>query len=328
MKSSTTPTHSPDRRQFLAAGAASLCAIGLSSSRAVASRLLQPLREPLFPISLAEWSLHRTLKRDGKDNLTFPKRARDLGIDAVEYVNSFFKDKARDEAYLKELKQRCDDVGVQSVLIMCDGEGALGDPDQKLRKQAVENHHKWIDAAKALGCHSIRVNAQSRGSWDEQLELAADGLAQLTEYGEANDCNVIVENHGGLSSSGKWLSSVLKKVGRDRCGALPDFGNFRVSKDEMYDRYLGTGELMPVAKGVSAKSHAFDDDGNETGTDYRRMLRIVCIEHGWRGHIGIEYEGRDLPEEGGIEATKRLLETVRGELERELEQLQKPIRDK
>ena len=276
------------------------------------------MMDPVFSISLAEWSLHRTLGRDGRDNLTFPQKARAFDIDAIEYVNSFFKDKARDEEYLAELNKRCREEGVTSLLIMCDGEGALGDPDEKRRKQAVENHHKWIDAAVALGCHSIRVNAQSRGSWDEQVKLAADGLGRLTEYGAAHDCNVIVENHGGLSSNGKWLAEVLAAVDNSRCGALPDFGNFRIGmkdgKMQVYDRYRGVDELMPFAKGVSAKSHDFDDKGEETQTDYRRMLDIVVVKHGYHGYIGIEYEGGKLSEEDGIRATKKLLEKVRTEL--------------
>ena len=294
----------PDRRDFLAACAA-----------AVGGMALPPRRAPLFEISLAEWSLHRTYGRDGRDNLDFPAKAKSFGIDAVEYVNSFFKSKARDGDYLEELRRRCDGEGVQSLLIMCDGEGALGDPDKKLRAEAVSNHHKWVDAAAALGCHSIRVNAQSSGTWAEQTRLAADGLRRLCEYGDAHGCNVIVENHGGLSSNGKWLSTVLAVVDHPRCGSLPDFGNFTVGPGEDYDRYLGVAELMPYAKGVSAKAHDFDERGDETATDYRKMLGIVVRDHGWRGRIGIEYEGSRLSEDDGIRATLRLLQRVRDELQ-------------
>ncbi len=308
---------SPDRREFLSRAAS--VALGLSGAtwlgrEAVAGGCSSPARDPLFTISLAEWSLHRTLSRDGKDNLDFPKRARAYGIDAVEYVNSFFKDKARDEAYVRELKARCQAEGVQSVLIMIDGEGELGHPDAKKRQQAVINHHQWVECAKALGCHSIRVNAQSSGSWAEQTKLAVDGLRQLCEFADGQGINVIVENHGGLSSNGKWLSTVLTMVDHPRCGALPDFGNFRVREGEVYDRYVGTSELMPFAKGVSAKSHDFDEQGNETATDYRKMLKICVLDHGWRGRIGIEYEGVRLSEDEGIKATHRLLVAVRDEL--------------
>jgi len=307
-----------DRRAFLCSAATVVAAAGLGS-RAVARAVCPPVAGPSFSISLAQWSLHRSLGRDGRDNLTFPRRAKAFGIDAIEYVNSFFKDKAGDADYLEELNKRCREEGVRSLLIMCDGEGALGDPDEKRRKKAVENHHKWVDAAKTLGCHSIRVNAQSRGNWDEQARLATDGLRQLAEYGAAQDCNVIVENHGGLSSSGKWLAQVLAAVDHPRCGSLPDFGNFRIGKNEdgemqHYDRYRGVDELMPFAKGVSAKSHDFDEQGDETSTDYRRMLEIVVVKHGYRDYIGIEYEGTKLSEDDGIRATMKLLERVRAEL--------------
>lgn len=271
-----------------------------------------------FNISLAEWSLYRTLARVGgegtRDPLDFPLMARrDFGIGAIEYVNTFYFDKARDEAYLRELLNRCDGEGVKSLLIMCDQEGLLGDPDEAQRMKAVENHYKWIEAASFLGCHSIRVNAGSQGTWDEQMKLAADGLRKLCEYGDKYGINVIVENHGGLSSNGQWLTGVITMVDHSRCGTLPDFGNFTVSETEEYDRYKGVAELMPYAKGVSAKAHDFDEQGNETLTDYHRMLTIVR-DAGYRGYIGIEYEGSQLSEPEGIIATKKLLEKTGKEL--------------
>ena len=295
------------RRDFLKTSTA----CGLLGVTPLAARATKP---PLFDISLAQWSLHRTLRAKKLDPLDFPKAAKeDYGILAIEYVNQFYKDKKKDDTYVAELKKRCSDLGVKSVLIMCDGEGALGDADEKKRQQAVENHYRWVEWAKALGCHSIRVNAQSSGTYEEQLERAADGLRRLTEFGAKHDISVIVENHGGLSSNGAWLAATIKKVGNPRCGTLPDFGNFRVSKDEEYDRYKGVEELMPFAKGVSAKSHDFDDKGNETKTDYRRMMKIV-LAAGYKGYVGIEYEGSKLGEPEGVRATKKLLETVRDEL--------------
>ena len=272
---------------------------------------------PLFRISLAEWSFHRCLWKQQKphlDHLDFPKRARRHGIDAVEYVSTFFdKEKGTTTGYLEELRKRCAGEGVESVLIMVDGEGALGDPDEKVRVQAVENHRKWLVAAKHLGCHSIRVNARSRGPREEQAKLAADGLARLAKLGGEFDLNVIVENHGGFSSDGSWLSGVIRSVGDPRLGTLPDFGNFHIRGDIWYDRYKGVKEMMPFAKGVSAKSHDFDATGNETHTDYRKMLRIV-LAAGYHGRIGIEYEGGKLSETEGVNKTKALLETVRKEI--------------
>jgi L-ribulose-5-phosphate 3-epimerase len=302
-----------DRRAFLGTVAAALPA-ALVGPAALGAGVLARRDEPLFRISLAEWSLHRTLRAGELDHLDFPRAARGAyGLDAVEYVNTFFKDKAENAGYLRELKGRADAHGVRSLLIMCDGEGALGDRDAPARTRAVENHYRWVTAAAFLGCHSIRVNAQSSGSPDEQRQLAADGLRRLTEFAARHEINVIVENHGGLSSNGAWLASVISTVGHPRCGTLPDFGNFRIAGDEWYDRYRGVAELMPFAKAVSAKSHDFDDQGNERHTDYGRMLRIV-LDAGYRGYVGIEYEGAALPEAQGIRATKALLERVRAEL--------------
>ena len=311
--------HQLNRRDFIRTSALALAAgtvAGGCADKWTQAEGGSKVTGPLFRISLAEWSLHRAILRNKTlDHLDFAKTAKqDYGIDAVEYVNQMFKDKAKDQAYLGEMKRRCDDLGVKSLLIMCDGEGNLGDADKDKRAKAVENHHKWADAAKFLGCHSIRVNAASAGTYEEQVKLAADGLSRLTEYCAKLGLNCIVENHGGLSSNGAWLAEVMKTVNNPRCGTLPDFGNFRIKEGEEYDRYKGVNELMPFAKGVSAKSHDFDEKGNETKTDYRRMLRIVCHDHKYRGYIGIEYEGNTLSEPEGIRATKKLLEAVRAEL--------------
>jgi L-ribulose-5-phosphate 3-epimerase len=293
------------RRSFLARTAGTLSAAAASSS-AVA---MNAPAAPLFRISLAEWSLHRELQAGKLDHLDFAKITRSVfGLEAVEYVNTFFKDKANDAAYLSEMNRRAADSGVYQHLIMCDGEGRIGDPDGAQRRQAVENHYKWVTAAKALGCATIRVNAASEGSDGEQMKLAADGLRRLCEFADPYGINVVVENHGGVSSRGDWLTGVMRLVGHPRCGTLPDFGNFYE-----YDRYKGVAELMAFAKAVSAKTHDFDARGDETTKDYRRLMRIV-VEAGYHSWVGIEYEGERLPEREGIAATVRLLERVRNEL--------------
>lgn len=299
------------RRHFLQQSAQMAAALGLAG---FAAPLLAEDKKPLFQISLAQWSLHKTLFDKKLDNLDFAKAAKqDYGIEAIEYVNQFFKDKARDQKYLAELKKRSEDLGVKTLLIMIDGEGNLGDPDEAKRKQAVENHYQWVEAAKFLGCHSIRVNAASGGTYEEQVTRAADGLRRLSEFGDKHEINVIVENHGGLSSNGEWLSTVIKKVDHKRCGTLPDFGNFNLGDGKQYDRYKGVAELMPFAKAVSAKSHDFNESGEEIHTDYLKMMKIV-VAAGYRGYVGIEYEGSKVSESEGIMATKKLLEKVRQEL--------------
>jgi L-ribulose-5-phosphate 3-epimerase len=303
------------RRTFLKSAAAAGVAVKLNTVTGTALMAAEEAKPPLYKISLAEWSFNRSIKdKKTMTNLDFPVVAkRDFGIEAVEYVNQFFMDKARDTGYLTELKKRCEDNGVRSVLIMCDNEGDLGDPDAAKRTKAVDNHHKWIEAAKFLGCHSIRVNARSAGSYEEQQKLAADGLSRLNEYGVQHGIGVIVENHGGLSSNGEWLAGVMKMVGNKNCGTLPDFGNFKVSDKEEYDRYKGVAELMPYAKGVSAKSHVFDDQGNEKEIDYFKMMKIV-VDAGYHGFVGIEWEGPKPSEIEGVRLTQRLLERVRDKL--------------
>jgi len=308
-----------DRRNFLKQG--SLGVFGITAIPMLGNQLFaKPAGDLFFKISLAEWSLNRPLFGKKLTNMEFPAKAKnDFGITAVEYVNQFFKDKAEDEAYLKELKTRTDDIGVENVLIMIDGEGHLADEDDAKRTKTIENHYKWVEAAKYLGCHSIRVNAYATSKDPEEGKTAAvDGLARLSEFAEPYNIGIIVENHGGFSSNGQWLSSVMKQVNKSNCGTLPDFGNFCIKRkpggcEEEYDRYKGVKELMPWAKGVSAKTNAFDADGNDINIDYVKMLQIVK-DAGYTGYIGIEAETRmDDPDEA-IKLTKALLEKAGAEV--------------
>jgi sugar phosphate isomerase/epimerase len=308
------------RRRFLQTatvlGTAALTGCGSSTAQTANDTVSSSSDEDLwFDISLAQWSLNKALFRGEMDNLDFARVTRETyGLGGVEYVNQFFPDKAKDTAYLAQMKQRAEDNGVRSLLIMIDREGNLGATDPAERMRAVENHYKWIDAADYLGCHSIRVNAAGNGSREEVARAATEGLTQLSEYGQQAGLNVIVENHGGYSSDGGWLAGVIAATGMDNCGTLPDFGNFCIERSpdgcaNEYDRYKGVREMMPYAKAVSAKTMAFDDQGHAVETDYDRMLAIVK-EAGYRGWMGIEYEGHDLSPEAGIRATIELLRTA------------------
>lgn len=299
-----------DRRAVLAAFAA-LAASGVAG---LAKADGDPPSPGPWPISLAQWSLHRQLRAGTVDALDFPALARHrFGLAAVEHVNQFYSPRMSGRPmpadWATQLRKRADDAGVKSLLIMCDGEGRLGDPDPAARTQAVENHRPWLEAATTLGCHSIRVNAASEGSPDEQRRLASDGLGRLADLAKPLGLNVIVENHGGISSDGLWLAATLRSAGRDNLGSLPDFGNFRLSETRSSDRYRGVEAMLPLARGVSAKSYDFDAEGAETTIDYPRMMALVAAS-GYRGHLGVEYEGDRLSEDEGVRATIRLLERL------------------
>jgi len=275
-------------------------------------------------ISLAEWSLHRALKAGEIDHLDFPSIAKnEFGISAVEYVNGFFggskinfKEAAKNTRYLNELLKRSKDAGVVNHLIMVDEEGPLAIPDKKERSASIDNHKKWIEAAKFLGCKTVRVNLHGEGGPDEKKAASIESLTRLGEFAKPMDINVVVENHGSDSSDGKWMASIMKQVKLPNVGTLPDFGNFCISHpwgttqdgcDELYDRYLGMEELLPYAKGVSAKSYDFDANGEQPLMDYKRLVSLVQSS-AFQGDIGIEFEGSTQPEKEGISKTKKLLE--------------------
>lgn len=302
----------------------------------------QTVTEPDYQISLAQWSLHkayfgdalsggfgnffRLLQEDPDsllqgeiDPVNFPTLAKSYGVNIIELVNTFYYGKAEDDAYWTAFKQKCDEEGVTVGLIMCDALGNLGDADSVARMEAVKNHYNWIKIAKTLGAETIRVNAAGEGTAEEVAANAVQGLSKLGEYAATQGINVVVENHGGYSSDGSWLAGVMAEVNMENVGTLPDFGNFCMERTpdgcgKSYDRYKGIEELMPYAKGVSAKTHNFDADGNETESDFSRIFKIVK-DSGFKGNIGIEYEGSDLSEEEGIKATKALIEKTLKEIE-------------
>jgi sugar phosphate isomerase/epimerase len=302
------------RRAFLQTGLGAFATGAVVLDPALASVIARE-EKPWFDISLAQWSLHRSLRAGDLDNLDFARYTKEtFGIHAVEYVNSFFKQHATDFKYLQEMRSRAADQGVRSLLIMVDGEGPLAAKDDGARSKAIRNHFKWVAAAAYLGCHSIRVNAAGASDWEDGMGRAAESLRTLAEVADPYDINVIVENHGGLSSNGEWLAGVMVKADHPRVGTLPDFGNFNLGGGKWYDRYKGVAELMPFAKAVSAKSHTFDAEGNETQSDYLRLMTTVK-EAGYRGHVGVEYEGSKHTEAEGIQLTKDLLLRVREQLD-------------
>lgn len=281
-------------------------------------------KKPQLKISLAEWSLHRALQAGRIDHLDFPSIARkDYNISAVEYVNGFFggskmnfKDAGKNSAYLAELLKRSKDAGVFNHLIMVDDEGPLALPDDKVRLASVDDHKKWIEAAKFLGCLTVRVNLHGDGTPDDKKAASIDSLGRLGDFAKGMDINVVVENHGHESSNGAWVADVMRQVNRSNVGTLPDFGNFCLSQDwgstqdecqDYYDRYQGVQEMLPFAKGVSAKTYDFDINGEQPKIDYKRLIGIVKASV-FNGYIGVEFEGNTQPEEEGIRKTKMLIE--------------------
>lgn len=276
---------------------------------------------PFFKLSLAQWSIHKMIKDGGVDPYTFAEKAKKWGFSGLEYVSQLYPADLGDDEYsekamatfVEKSNVEAKKHGLKNVLIMIDRQGNLAASDEKERNETVEKHKKWVDAAAAMGCHAIRVNLNGSAVPAEWQKNSVDGLTKLCTYAKGKNINVLVENHGGLSSNGAMHAEVMKIVNMDNCGTLPDFGNFCITRKEdsrecadEYDKYKGVEELMPYAKAVSAKSNEFDADGNDTKIDYTKMLQIVK-NHGYTGYIGVEYEGSKLSEEEGIIATKELM---------------------
>ncbi|WP_282080764.1 sugar phosphate isomerase/epimerase family protein [Aquimarina algiphila] len=280
--------------------------------------------KPFFKLSLAQWSLHKAIKSGEMDPKDFAQKASELGFEGIEYVSQLYKEDLKSDPnpekamqqLLETLKSKSEEFNIQNLIIMVDGEGDLAVLDEKEQNETVENHKKWVDAAQFLGCHSIRVNLFGTNDPEKWVKVSVHGLVKLSEYAASKNVNVIVENHGYLSSNAAMLAEVMQKVNKPNCGTLPDFGNFCLERKDgerwstscikEYPKYQGVEEMMPHAKAVSAKSYDFDSEGNETTIDYGKMLEIIKKAE-YTGFIGVEYEGERLGEIEGITATRDLL---------------------
>ncbi|MFS4492948.1 sugar phosphate isomerase/epimerase family protein [Maribacter sp. 2308TA10-17] len=287
----------------------------------------EQIKEPFFKLSLAQWSINKMIRKDGVDPYSFAEKAKNWGFTGLEYVSQLYPadlenneySEAAMAAFVEKSNAEAKKHGMQNVLIMIDRQGNLAVNDEAERNEAVERHKKWVDAAAAMGCHAIRVNLNGSMVPEEWKASAIDGLTKLSSYAKTKNINVLVENHGGLSSNGEMHAEVMKAVNMDNCGTLPDFGNFCITRNEdwsckeEYDKYKGVVELMPYAKAVSAKSNDFDENGDAIGIDYSKLLQTVK-DAGYTGFIGVEYEGSILDEEAGIKATKDLMLRIAKEL--------------
>lgn len=295
-----------------------------STSEIVETEIEKPADSLFFKLSLAEWSLHKPIYDGELDPMDFAKKASEMGFEGIEYVSGFYAEKiknAKDPAaemktVLDSLKANSTKYGIKNLIIMVDGEGDLAVNNTTERNKAIENHKKWVDAASFLGCHSIRVNLFGSEVPEEWKENSIDALSKLAEYASTKGINVLVENHGYLSSNADLLVEVMQGVNMENCGTLPDFGNFCLKREggqrwdadcvEEFPRYEGVKKMMPYAKAVSAKSYTFDEEGNEELIDYKKMLKIIK-DSGYDGFIGVEFEGEEISAEKGIMATKDLL---------------------
>ena len=285
-----------------------------------------PAPELFFDLSLAQWSLHKTIRSGTMSPYDFAKVASEFGFKGLEYVNGLYPDVMNSEnkttalqAFVEKNKALAKQYNVKNVLIMIDDEGDLSSSEEQERMSAIENHKLWIDAAHQMGCTAVRLNLHGEKEEAKWIKNSIESLSALSEYAAPFNINVIVENHGGKSSNANLLMQVINQVNFSNCGTLPDFGNFCMSEnwgslkdnkcDDPYDPYLGVSEMLPKAFGMSAKSYEFDANGDETILDYYKLLSIVK-KGGYDGFIGVEYEGEVLSEKEGILATKRLLEKV------------------
>ena len=307
------------RKEFIKL--ASTGALGISSLGYLSC---ETQKEIFFKLSLAQWSLHKAIRGGVMSPYLFAEKSKDLGFTGLEYVNQLYDDVMKSEDKSSSIKnfilknnQLASDNGMDNVLIMIDEEGDLAVEDEEKRLKSIDNHKLWIDTAAEMNCTSVRLNLYGSKHIETWKALSIDSLSKLGEHAKGTGLNVIVENHGRITSNIPELMNAINGVNMDNVGTLPDFGNFCMADEgygsvfdgtceTVYDFYKGVEEMMPKAFAVSAKSNDFDENGDEKTIDYMKMLKIVK-SFGYTGYIGVEYEGERLSEVEGIKATRDLL---------------------
>ena len=327
------------RRNFIQTTIAASLGIPLMGSNLISDSLLN---DQNIKISLQCYSFASSLFTKKMNIIDFPKIVReDFNIDAAEYWNRPMVEKRRDSNFIRELNKRTNDYGLENTFMLVDlinfqtGESkSLCSRDKIERNFAIEEHKEWIEFSKAIGCKGIRVNLWSDNMTRSEVKsISQDSLGELLEFSNKINMSIVIENHGGYTSDAKWLIDLIKSINHPKLGTLPDFGtrNFcikRAPKTEsgifgsqcvdQYDKYKGVKEMLPYAKGISAKSHTFNNDGEEMSTDYKKMINLIKAS-GFNDYIAIEYEGaimalyakgnsKFLSSHEGILATKKLIE--------------------
>ena len=301
-----------DRRRILKLGVASGLAWVASPRTQVLGDLLNlpsVVASDWLTLAVQQYSFNRQLRSGEMNILDFPKTVvKGTGIKALEYFNGHIEDKMKDTAFFEQLRQRSDDLGAVNTMMLCRSKNAVDSPDAKIRKLAIEGYRPWLEATKVLGGKYIRVDTRHKGEAEKQKGFAVAGLRSLCKVADEYEMGILVENHGNHSGNGAWLADVMKQVDLANCGTLPDFQNFKE-----YDPYQGVSEMMPWAKILCAKAKSFDDNGDEENIDFRKMLKIAKAA-GFRGYIGIEFEGHGVDPVVGINSTKQLIQKVMREL--------------
>ncbi len=301
-----------DRRRILKLGVASgLAWVASPRTRVLGDLLNLPsvVAPDWLTLAVQQYSFNRQLRSGELNILDFPKTVvKGTGIKALEYFNGHIEDKIKDTAFFKQLRKRSDDLGAVNTMMLCRSKNAVDSPDAKIRKLAIEGYRPWLEATRVLGGKYIRVDTRHKGEAEKQKGFAVAGLRSLCKVADEYEMGILVENHGNHSGNGAWLADVMKQVDLANCGTLPDFQNFKE-----YDPYQGVSEMMPWAKILCAKAKSFDDNGDEENIDFRKMLKIAKAA-GFRGYIGIEFEGHGVDPVQGINATKKLIQKVMREL--------------
>ena len=255
-----------------------------------------------FPIGIQEYTFNRILRSGKLKHLDYPAMVKkELGIEHVEYWSRPFEGKHTDKKFVGELNSRTKGEGISNVLILVDEKHELDHEKKSERDKSVDLHKGWIDCAAQLGCDAIRVNCRMGGDPKDNLNRAVDGVGRLCEYAKDTSVKVVIEPHGRNSQNPDWLLAVMKELNHPHAGILPDFNNFG-----SYDRYSAVEKTLPFAPAVCAKALKFDDEGNETHTDYFKMLKIV-YESTFSGVISIEFEGHGVDPIVGSRMTQDLI---------------------
>ena len=268
-------------------------------------------------IAVSSYSFSGVTQTGEYNQFTIIQKAKDMGFDAIEFVDIIPHDESTPVEYAKKLRAECARVGLP-VSNFTFGADFINCPDIHAEIERVKS---MVDMADILGAKSLRHDAtvgKPGVSFDKVLPVLADACRQVTEYAAQKGIVTMVENHGFFCQDSRRVEQLYNAVDHPNFGLLCDMGNFLCADENPAESF---GIVAPYARYVHAKDfHIKSADQSNPGAGFFQSrngtyLRGAIIGHGnvpvkhcltalkragYQGSIAIEFEG--------MEATLKALE--------------------
>lgn len=234
-------------------------------------------------LGIAGWILSGEILREKTLTLLeFPAVCAKHGVKTVELCSRFFE--SQDAKYLNDLRVRLKDSGL-SVRSMAVDMGNIAGADEAVRRTDIEALKTWFYTGAAIGSEAIRINT-GHADDDGAMGRVIDGYLELVEVAEHSGVKLLIENHGGVSSTSDNLQKILDAVDTPWFATCPDTGNFPLG-----DWEAGMKVLAPRAFSCHVKVFTYSDDGKQVRgeREYNLLTSLrILKDAGYSGPLYIE----------------------------------------